>query len=466
MKLRFACGLFVTSLLLAACGGGNDGDGFVYPGKDGAALPFTTLQTLNNADKTAIRNGGFGSAMAPHPTLAGHFYAMTDRGPNADPLAGAIPGGKFFPVPTFTPQIGLFKLDDKGQVTLVRTVALKDPKGRSITGLPNSAFGSTGEVAYNLDGSKVTLDPDGSGVQGVDESGLDPEGLVALADGSFWVSDEYGPHMVHFDASGKEIARINPFAADPRNRAGRVLPPELAKRWPNRGMEGLAITPDGKTLVGIMQSNLYNPTSAVGSINLTRIVTMQLDTGARAQYLYKQDAAGLANSDIVALSATSFLVIERDTKFFGRDTGTVRKNLYKIDIAKATNVDASSSTLNHPAITRDTATGLLVNGKTLELVAKDGGTDNNYATGWAALAAVGIQPVVKTLVYDAVKEMAYPHDKMEGLWVIDATRVGIVNDDDFAIEPNGTGGVRQKVLGNGKVDANTLHVVKLAAPLY
>jgi len=271
-------------------------------------------------------------------------------------------------------------------------VALKDPKGRSITGLPNSAFGSTGEVAYNLDGSKVTLDPDDDGVQGFDESGLDPEGLVAMPDGSFWLSDEYGPHMVHFDAGGKEIERINPFAADPRNRAGRVLPPELAKRWPNRGMEGLAITPDGKTLVGIMQSNLYNPTSAVGSINLTRIVTVQLDTGARAQYLYKQDAAGLANSDIVALSATSFLVIERDTKFFGRDTGTVRKNLYKIDISKATNVDASSSTLNHPAITRDTATGLLVNGKTLELVAKDGGTDNNYAAGWTALATWASSP--------------------------------------------------------------------------
>ena len=82
------------------------------------------------------------------------------------------------------------------------------------------------------------------------------------------------------------------------------------------------------------------------------------------------------------------------------------------------------------------------------------------------MAAVGIQPVAKTLVYDAVKEQAYPHDKMEGLWVIDANRVGIINDDDFAIEPNGSGGVRQKVLGNGKVDANTLYVVKLAQPLY
>ena len=41
-------------------------------------------------------------------------------------------------------------------------------------------------------------------------------------------------HAESFDASGKEIERINPFAADPRNRAGRVLPPELAKRWPKK----------------------------------------------------------------------------------------------------------------------------------------------------------------------------------------------------------------------------------------
>ena len=47
-----------------------------------------------------------------------------------------------------------------------------------------------------------------------------------------------------------------------------------------------------------------------------------------------------------------------------------------------------------------------------------------------------------------------------------ANRIGILNDDDFAIEPDGKGGVRQKVLGNGKVDANTLYVVRLAAPLY
>lgn len=36
-----------------------------------------------------------------------------------------------------------------------------------------------------------------------DRYGLDSEGLVALKDGTFWVSDEYGPHIIHFDTTGK-----------------------------------------------------------------------------------------------------------------------------------------------------------------------------------------------------------------------------------------------------------------------
>jgi hypothetical protein len=455
-------------LILSGCND-NEND-FEFPGSSGATLPFTVIKTLANADSTQLRNGGFGSAMAAHPSKAGYFYALTDRGPNAATAAGTTPSGIIFAHPEYTPRIGLFKLNDKGEVTLVQTIQLKDRNGRPITGLPNKVFGGTGETPYMLDGSVVTLDPDGDGIAGYDESGLDGEGLVAMKDGSFWVSDEYGPHMVHFDKDGKEIGRINPFADDLRNKAGRLLPAELAKRWPNRGMEGLTITPDGKTLVGIMQSNLYNPSSAaVGSINLTRIVTVNIETGAVAQYLHKQDAAGLANSEIVALTSTTFLVIERDTKFYGISTGTIRKNVYKIDLAQATNVDAGNANLinGQPTLLSTSATlGLLVGGKTLEQVIKDAGSDSNFAAGWAQLDALGIKPATKTLVYDGIAGQNYPHDKMEGLWVIDSTRLGILNDDDFAIAPDGAGGVVQKRLHDGKVDANMLYVIKLSAPMF
>jgi hypothetical protein len=470
MKMKRLPALLSSMALGLILSGCNDNDDyFEFPGADGATLPFTVIKTLTNADSTEVRNGGFGSAMAAHPSKAGYFYALTDRGPNADTAAGTTPSGKIFVHPEYTPRIGLFKLNDKGGATLVQTILLKDRNGRPITGLPNKIFGGTGETPYALDGSVVTLDPDNDGIAGYDESGLDGEGLVTMKDGSFWVSDEYGPHMVHFDKDGKEIGRINPFADDTRNQSGRTLPAELAKRWPNRGMEGLAVTPDGKTLVGIMQSNLYNPNkAAVGSINLTRIVTVNIETGAVAQYLYKQDAAGLANSEIVALTATTFLVIERDSNFFGISSGTIRKNLYRIDLAQATNVDAGNAGLinGQPALSASATLGLLVDGKTLEQVIKDAGSDDNFAVGWAQLDALGIRPATKTLVYDAVAGQGYPHDKMEGLWVIDSTRVGILNDDDFAIDSDGVGGVQQKRLYDGTVDGSRLYVIKLSTPMF
>lgn len=457
--------LTLCAAALAACGG--DSTDFKFPDQTGTTLPYSVLEKLPNAGATEIRNGGYGSAMAGHPTMPDHFYAMTDRGPNAATAAGVTPSGIIFLKPDYTPRIGLFRLTEQGRAEFVRDILLKDRNGRPITGLPNRNFGSTGETPYRLDGSVVTLDPDGDGIAGYDESGLDSEGLVAMPDGSFWVSDEYGPHIVHFDATGKEIERINPFAADPRNKAGRMLPAELATRWPNRGMEGLAITPDGKTLVGTMQSNLYNPTSAIGSINLVRIVTVNLETGALAQFLYRQEAAGLANSEITALSATSFLVIERDTGFLGITTGTVRKNVVKIDVSGATNVDRSNAALlATPGVGSSASNGLLINGKTLEQVIKDGGSAGNFAAGWAQLASLGIRPVAKTLAYDAVASVEFPHDKLEGLWVIDANRLAIINDDDFAIAPDGVGGVQQKKLAGGAVDGNVLRVVTPIAPLF
>ncbi|MDZ4129933.1 MAG: hypothetical protein U1E02_38065, partial [Hydrogenophaga sp.] len=74
-----------TTVVLSACGG-SDGVDFAYPGAEGATLAYTQLAKLSNG--TEVRNGGFGSAMAKHPTLPGHFYALTDRGPNAATAAG------------------------------------------------------------------------------------------------------------------------------------------------------------------------------------------------------------------------------------------------------------------------------------------------------------------------------------------------------------------------------------------
>lgn len=129
-------------------------------------------------------------------------------------------------------------------------------------------------------------------------------------DGTFWISDGYGPHLVHFDATGKTIERINPFGT---GTGGRTLPLVLARRRPNRGMEGLTLTPDGKTLVGRVQSPLYNPSAAaVAGSTVLRIVTFDLASGATKQLVYLMENAALTGcSEIAALTSTTFLALER-----------------------------------------------------------------------------------------------------------------------------------------------------------
>ncbi|MFP3978994.1 esterase-like activity of phytase family protein [Marinobacter sp. KMM 10035] len=405
-----------------------------------------------------VRNGGFGSAMTAHPSNPTRFYTLTDRGPNAG-FTGDYGKGKKFPSPDYTPRIGLFEVMENGQINHVSTILLKDLDGNNISGLPNSAaLGGTGETPYYDNGDPILIDDtkpynETTNPFKLDDYGLDGEGLVALSDGTFWVSDEYGPHLVHYDADGVEIDRINAYADDPRTSIN--LPAEFANRRANRGMEGLAITPDEKTLVGIMQSTMYNPNSSVKDLDITRIVTVNLETKEVGQYLYKQEKTQNSNSEIAALSDTKFLVIERDGSFLNGGPGgasaatpNAQKHVYRIDLSNATNLEEMTST-GH--IEQDNALGLTIDSKTLEeVVLADG--------GWASLTAAGIVPAEKKLIVDMVAAVGFPHDKMEGLWVIDDSHLGILNDDDFATWSTG-GELEQKMLDINTIDGSRLYII-------
>jgi hypothetical protein len=424
--------------------------------KSGEKLPYTVLRNdiPNGALPGAtmeIRNGGFGSDMTGHPTKPMQFYALTDRGPNAD-YTGSLGAGKMFPVVNYVPRIGLFEILPTGAIRQLQTILLKRPDGSPISGLPNPAgLGATNEIPYLLDGSVARQDvsqPYDAVTNPflLDQYGLDPEGLVAMKDGSFWVSDEYGPHIVHYSAQGIELGRINPFSADSRNVY--TLPAEFAKRRANRGMEGLSITPDEKYLVGIMQSAMANPTSSTNNSDLTRIVMVELATGAIKQYLYKQEIKQNSNSAVIALSATSLLVLERDGSFELKKPGAM-KHVYKVDLSQATELEHVQPTVD---LVQDPLLGLTIAGQSLEQVV--------MAKGWDGLAAAGIMPASKKLVVDMVAAVNYPHDKMEGLWRIDEHRLGVINDDDFATWANKST-LEQKYLdlSNSTIDGNTLYII-------
>ena len=444
----------------------------------GASLPYEVLdnQHTNAAypnQKLEIRNGGFGSDAAAHPTHPNQFYALTDRGPNSD-FKGSLGEGKQFLIPNYSPKIGLFEVMASGEIHKIKEIILKDKTGVPVSGIPNpQAFGGTNEIPYDVSGDPMTEDPTKpydpvTNPVKTDINGLDPEGLAALKDGTFWISDEYGPHLVHYDAQGFEIERINPFAQDSRNTVvinGKtlLLPKEFAKRRGNRGMESLTITPDQSTLVGILESSMDNPDKSGRQSTLTRMVTLNLETGVIQQYLCRLDAKHHVNSALAAISSHEFYVAEHDREF-PLQNANAKKLIYKLDISNATNLNDVDTLLasNNPdqgdlayKLSFDETLGLLINERPLEQwIAED---DNH----WEVLAQLGIHPAQKTLAVDVLKAVDYPHDKLEGIWLRQDGTIGLLNDDDFAMNDSDNG-IEHKYLDTQKtiIDGNRLYVVQ------
>lgn len=383
-------------------------------------LPNAIAATI---DGVSVFQGGFGSALDGAPGRDDAIYSMTDRGPN---ISGAG-SDKIFPIPDYAPRIGRFRRRGDSYVR-VATIVLRAENGTPLTGRPPAGIGNTGEIPKALDGSTLPFDP----------NGIDSEGLRVMWDGSFWVSDEYGPFLVHFDRWGRTIERNSPTGGP------HPLPRVLLRRQPNKGMEGLASVSGGRVLVGMMQNPLNNPdTKASKSSSLLRIVAVDVVTGATKQYAYLLDDAKFGVSEIEAVSPTRFIVVERDGKFLGDPASpSTQKKLYLVDIAGATDI---SDPANGDA-------GLLVGGRTLEQLSS------------AQLAAAGIVPVKKTLLVDLLA-YGYTHDKAEGIALLDHGRtIAVSNDDDFGVTDD-NGVLFQKLLPSGAVDHNEVWFFHLGRSL-
>jgi hypothetical protein len=419
----------LSALLALGCGGERpEQRDSPSPGADMSRpsvsiLPIEVRDSIASVGGVTVRNGGFGSAISRGPD--GQLYILTDRGPNYDFAEET----KAFATPEVGPQVGVFELRNQ-EVALLRRIRLRNLDRSPLTGLPNPPGpGATGEAAVSPDGTRLKQDP----------NGLDTEGLHVLRDGTFWIADEYGPNLVHFDAAGQVLERVSPFG--PR---GRALPAALAKRRPNYGFEGLTGDETGRILVAILQSPLDNPRAAGRESIHVRIVLFDTQSGSTRQYLYPLDAAGFFATDIAWLSPTRFLVLERDVGFPGGDPPGLQKKVFAVDLTEATDVSDSA----------DRPSGRIANGKTLE------------AASTADLVVANIEPAAKSLVVDLV-DLGYPHDKPEGLVVLGRNEIGVVNDDDYSIADGGGGVAAVKRLPRtGQADAGFLWVIRLANPLW
>jgi hypothetical protein len=303
--------------------------------------------------------GGFGSAIAY--ASGDTFLALPDRGPNAVEFDDAIdntasyinrfhtismhlePNGSGTGLPfTLTPELR--------ETTLLWSLSpLVYGSGEGLgvgSGVPplNNFFQHffTGR-SDDFDPKRNSGDPD--------DARLDSEGMRVSNDGrSVFISDEYGPYVYQFDRLTG--VRIRSFEL-PSSFFVKTLAPvgntEIADntsgRTANKGMEGLAITPDGRTLVGIMQNALIQDANEGGAAaNLLRIVTIDIASGRTMhQYAYLL-TTGSGVSEICALNQHEFLVDERDGH--GRANGDKAKvkQLFKIDLDGATDVSGMDGT--------------------------------------------------------------------------------------------------------------------------
>ena len=156
----------------------------------------------------------------------------------------------------------------------------------------------------------------------------------------------------------------------------------------------------------MLQSPLLNPDADTGNASInTRILALDVATGQpTAEYVYQfDDPAGYEAPDApdemklsgaVSLNESTLLILER--------TDAVAK-LYSVNLAVATNILGGKWD--------DVATA-----PSLESM-----TDLNGA---------GIVPLPKSLVIDLAQIAEMP-DKIEGVAVVDAKTIAVINDNDF-----------------------------------
>jgi hypothetical protein len=249
---------------------------------------------------------------------------------------------------------------------------------------------------------------------------FDPEGVRLSNDGrTVFVSDEYGPYVYQFDrATGQRIRTFTLptdlyVATKGPTTGSEGAPTNLTGRVANKGMEGLAITPDGKTLVGIMQAPLLQDAGKT-----VRIVTIDIATGATKQYAYNlTDGSGV--SEIVAVNSHTFLVDERDGKGLGDGSNAAVKKLYRIDLDGATPLPAN---LGGTANNKNDISGLAVS-KTLVLDVRD------------TLVSAGIG-ITNALVPSKIEGVAFGQDVL--LNGVSFHTLWVTNDNDFSVQTSGT----------------------------
>lgn len=390
-----------------------------------ATLPSIPLSRLGVVDDRGINLGGIGSDIFP-TGRPGEYWTITDRGPNGQITVGTEKR-RTFPTPDFNPTIVKVRATG-GVLSVEQTIPLTTRTGKPVTGLPNQLPHDEQPYTYNA-ATPLPINP----------NGLDTEGIVRAADGTFWLVDEYGPSLVHVSSRGRVLARYTPTGLNLTGTDYPVIeafPAIYASRKVNRGFEGLGILPGGDLVIGL-QSPLLVPNKAAGEASpTTRLLRFSPRKGkVTAEYAYQfapvsvvdpgqTNPAELKISSIVGIGPNTVLVQERTDR---------AARLYLADLRKATNLlggryDDPATT---PSLEQDAST---------------------------------VKLVPKTLLLD-LNTVPGTQKKIEGVAVVNPWTIALINDNDFGMTDGpGAFDAAGRLVDSGI--KTTLVTVRLAHPLH
>lgn len=148
---------------------------------------------------------------------------------------------------------------------------------------------------------------------------FDPESIQRAADGSYWIGEEFGPYLLHFDKDGvlldAPISLPNPLQKgkelrSPQNQLNKAninyVEPLVQQ---SGGFEGMALSKDGKYLYPLLEKPLKNSTKR-------QLIISQFDLEKKAYtgqyYLFDLNDQATAIGDFQIFDNQSGIIIERD----------------------------------------------------------------------------------------------------------------------------------------------------------
>lgn len=282
------------------------------------------------------------SGMIPTDT-AGTYYGLPDNGFGAQGNSADFVLGFYTVTPTFkTTGDGT---TSRGPVSVESFTPFSDPDG-----LLSADYIANGPVYsrtnYYPSGTQIAVDPAITSGRLLTGADFDVESFTRMADGSFWVGEEFGPYLLHFDSAGRltDAPVRHPTLRAPQNPQNATL--GAANLPSSRGFEAMTSNADGSRLY------LTTEASVLSETDKRMIEIYEFDTVTEEYtgtvFKYAKDSSDLitgavnnasnifVTGDMAHVADDRYLIIERDD-FQGPPNGVnppQQKKIYLIDLSE------------------------------------------------------------------------------------------------------------------------------------